>query len=100
MEVRLLQKGIMARKDNKVKDRIDEVGDLLSKLTSAVRSFTWRNNKLPGFPLSFSLPPSYMFSFEILIFSLSSDRAGTSRFGILVKNHVECTDRRPERMER
>jgi len=35
-EVRLLQKGIMARKDNKVKDRIDEVGDLLSKLTSAV----------------------------------------------------------------
>ena len=58
MEVRLLQKGIMARKDNKVKDRIDEVGDLLSKLTSAVRSFTWRNNKLPGCPLSFSLPPS------------------------------------------
>ncbi len=36
-EVRLLQKGILARKDNKVKDRIDEVGDLLGKLTSAVR---------------------------------------------------------------
>jgi uncharacterized protein YdcH (DUF465 family) len=35
-EVRLLQKGIFARKDNKVKDRIDEVGDLLNKLTSAV----------------------------------------------------------------
>ena len=50
MEVRLLQKGIMARKDNKVKDRIDEVGDLLSKLTSAVRSFTWRSNKLPRLP--------------------------------------------------
>lgn len=35
-EVRLLQKGLAARKDAKVKDRIDEVADLLAKLGGAV----------------------------------------------------------------